>query len=406
MRPEVALLCVLVAGVAAGDGIETEVGGHMKFRLVGESYPSDSVYRDVVGSSATDASASLRLRFGARSGRWQFDSAYQLVGLKADSLAFSALPDDEHRWFSLTDVIDRSDDSALLHRLDRLWVGYASEKTVVRFGRQALSWGNGLAYAPMDVVNPFDPASIDTEYKAGDDMLYLQYLQDNGNDIQAAWVGRRDRATGDVNADQSTLAVKYHGFAGETEFDLLIASSYDDNVLGAGVRRPLGGAAWGADLVITDTDRDTVVQLLTNLLYSWTWAGKNMSGGLEYYFNGFGQHDGRYDPISIAANPDLAQRLERGDLFAVGRHYLAANVLVEMSPLWTMTPTLLLNIEDPSALLQLITSYSLGDNLSCLASLNLPIGRHGTEFGGVDAGVPGRYIARSAGVFAQLAWYF
>ena len=60
----------------------------------------------------------------------------------------------------------------------------------LRFGRQALSWGNGLFYAPMDLVNPFDPAAIDTEYKAGDDMLYLQYLQDSGNDLQAAVVVR------------------------------------------------------------------------------------------------------------------------------------------------------------------------------------------------------------------------
>ena len=36
--------------------------------------------------------------------------------------------------------------------------------------------------APMDLMNPFDPATIDTEYKAGDDMLYFQYLQDGGND--------------------------------------------------------------------------------------------------------------------------------------------------------------------------------------------------------------------------------
>ena len=63
----------------------------------------------------------------------------------------------------------------------------------MKFGRQAITWGNGLFYAPMDLVNPFDPATIDTEYKAGDDMLYLQYLQDNGNDLQAAVVVRRDR---------------------------------------------------------------------------------------------------------------------------------------------------------------------------------------------------------------------
>ena len=90
----------------------------------------------------------------------------------------------------------------------------------------------------------------------------------------------------------------------------------------------------------------------------------------------------------------------------MGRHYLSANVLVEMSPLWTVTPTMLLNIEDPSALLQLITSYSLGDNMTFLASLNVPIGPNGSEFGGIDAGLPGRYLSRGAGVFAQFAWYF
>jgi hypothetical protein len=63
----------------------------------------------------------------------------------------------------------------------------------------------------MDLVNPFDPASIDTEYKAGDDMLYVQYLQDNGNDMQAAYVFRRDVLTGDAKSDQATAAIKYQG---------------------------------------------------------------------------------------------------------------------------------------------------------------------------------------------------
>lgn len=406
MRADLVLCCLVLTGAAVADDLETELGGHTKLRVVGQAYPSDSLFHDLVGDTSTDVSASLRLKFGGRTGRWSFDSAYQLVGLRADSLAFSPLPDDERRYFSLTDVIDSSDDAALLHRIDRLWFGYTSEKAVVRFGRQALSWGSGLAYAPMDLVNPFDPASIDTEYKAGDDMLYLQYLQDNGNDVQAAWVLRRNPATGDLESDESTMATKYHGFAGEGEFDLLVARSYGDTVLGVGFSHALGGAVWSTDVVVTDTDLDTHVQVVSNLLYSWIWSGRNMSGGFEYYFNGFGQHDGRYDPTSIAANPDLARRLERGELFALGRHYISANLLIEMSPLWTVTPTMLLNIEDPSALLQLITSYSLGDNMTFLASINLPIGSNGTEFGGIDAGLPGRYLSRGAGVFAQLAWYF
>ena len=405
MRAEVILLGLFAAGLAGAGELETEVGGHTKLRVVGQGYPGDSIYHDFVGSTATDVSASLRLKFNARAGRWSFDSAWQLVGLRAESLAFTALPNDDRRLFQLTDVIDSSDDAALLHRLDRLTIGYTSEKAVVRFGRQALSWGNGLAYAPMDLVNPFDPAAIDTEYKVGDDMLYLQYLQDNGNDWQAAYVMRRDLATGNVEHEESTVALKYHGFAGESEFDLLLATSYGDEVLGIGARHAIGGAMWSADVVLTKTELDTYAQVVTNLLYSWVWAGKNMSGGFEYYFNGFGLDDG-FDLADIEARPDLAERLVRGELFAPGRHYLAANVLVEVSPLWTVTPTLLLNVEDPSVLLQLVTSYSLGDNMTFLGSLNLPIGPNGTEFGGIDAGLPGRYLSRGAGVFAQLAWYF
>ena len=135
---------------------------------------------------------------------------------------------------------------------------------------------------------------------------------------------------------------------------------YGDAVIGAGVSRGIGGAVWSADLVVTDTDLDTYVQFVTNAMYSWVWGGKNMSGSLEYYFNGFGQHGGRYDPASLAANPDLLVRVLRGELFTLGRHYLSANLMIEMSPLWILTPTVFLNVEDPSALFQLVTTSGAG----------------------------------------------
>ena len=141
-------------------------------------------------------------------------------------------------------------------------------------------------------------------------------------------------------------------------------------------------------------------------MYSWIWGGKNMSGALEYYYNGFGQTGGRYDPVSMAGNPDLFARLSRGELYTAGRHYLAANVTVEMTPLWTVTPTLLVNAADPSALFQLVTNYSVSDNMTFLASINVPLGPSGSEFGGIETGVPNRYLSTDAGLFAQIAWYF
>lgn len=407
MLRSVALALLLLASVAAADGVKTEFGGHTKLRLVGRDFPDDSVYRDLAGPNALDVTADLRLNLSLKSGHWTFDSAYQLVGLQSETIRFGGgLPNDDRRLFDLTDVLTDGSDSALLHRLDRFWVGYTSEKTVVRLGRQALSWGNGLVYAPMDLINPFNPTAIDTEYKAGDDMAYLQYLQDNGNDVQAAYVARRDLITGDAESDQATTAVKYHGFAGMAEFDVLVAQSYGDTTVGFGLGHPVGGAVWSADLVATETGSDTRIQFVTNLMYSWIWGGRNMSGALEYFYNGFGQGSGRYDPASILGNPDLAARLARGELFTAGRHYLAANVVIEMTPLWTVTPTLLVNAGDPSALLQLVTNYSLSDNITLLGSLNVPIGSNGSEFGGIESAVPNRYLSTDAGLFAQIAWYF
>jgi len=145
---------------------------------------------------------------------------------------------------------------------------------------------------------------------------------------------------------------------------------------------------------------------VTNLSYSWTWWQKNVSGAIEYYYNGFGQRSGSYSLAQLVANPELADRLLRGQTFSIGRHYLAAGLTVEMSPLWLVTPNLFMNLADPSALLQVVTQYSLGDNLSFLAALNLPLGADGSEFGGIPTGIGESNLSRDAGLFAQLAWYF
>ncbi len=412
------LFILLFTAAALADDWKTDFGGHAKFRLTGQAYPSGSVFRDVAGDSSTDLGAVLRLKFGAGKGRWSFDTDYQLLILHGDGIElgssppagsqffFNTLPNDDRRLFDLTDVIDDGGKDAILHRLDRLTVDYTGEKTVLRFGRQALSWGNGLFYAPMDLVNPFDPSTIDTEYKAGDDLLYVQHLRDNGDDLQGAWVIRRNPVTDDVETDEATIALKYHGFGGESEYDVLVAQHYGDTVLGVGGGRSIGGAVWRADFVVTDTDDDTVVQFVTNLSYSWTWGGRNMSGAVEYFFNGFGLSSDNYDLPSVGNDPELLARLERGELFSIGRHYLAGSVMIEVTPLWTVTPTVLLNVADPSALLQLVTNYSLSDNMTFLGSLNLPVGPDGSEFGGIESGQPDRYLSGGAGLFAQLAWYF
>lgn len=403
----IALTLCSAAGMAENVGIE--YGGHGKLNTESVWYPEDSLFRDLEGANSTGFEGELRLTANMRRGGWSFAADYQVIGrhrTPGEPAAIASRPDDRRRWFDLTSVVDESADGTLLQRLDRLAIGWTGERTVVRFGRQALSWGNGIFYTPMDLVNPFDPAAVDTEYKAGDDMLYLQLLRANGDDAQAAAVVRRDPRSGDVEPGQSTVALKYHGFSGDYEYDVLLAESYDDAVAGFGVSRAFGGAAWSADIVLTDSADDTFVQVVTNLGYSWVAADRNMTGVVEYFFDGAGLDGPPYDPTALAGRPALASRIQRGQSFSLGRHYLAANMAVEVSPLWQVSTTLLGNLRDPSVLLQLTSTVSISDNLAALVTVSVPTGTDGSEFAGIDAGIPGRYLARRAAVFAQIAWYF
>ena len=411
-------LLLLLPLAAMAEDVTIDFGGHSKTRGLADVYPENSVFHPLTGSRSGNIETELRLNFSARKDAWTFDTAWQLYGAWGDrvelmrSLAvvslpgFSHLPSDDRRLMNLTDTLRDDGKFAAVHRLDRLSVTYATDNFVVRAGRQAISWGNGLVFSPMDIVNPFDPTAVDTEYRAGDDMVYGQYLLSNGDDIEFAQVFRRDPVSGDRGSSVNTTAIKYHGMIGDGEYDLLVADSYSDTTIGVGGNRSVGGAVVHGDLVWVDSIDGSKFQLVANISYSWVWGGKNVSGLVEYYFNEFGQASGRYDLASLAQNPALLSRLQRGETFTVGRHYLAGGIPVEMTPLWTLTPNLFANLDDSSALLQIVSRNSLSDNAEVLAALNLPIGPSGSEFGGIEAGAPNTYLSSDLAVFAQFGFYF
>jgi hypothetical protein len=392
-------------------------GGHAKYRFIYSTFPQDSLFREAFDSSARDHNLEVRLKFSTARNRWDFKADYQFIAIHADTLELARnlpgapLPvnsviSDERRWFDLTHTIEEEGNRAVVQRLDRLSVGYTTENSAWRFGRQAISWGNGMVFTPIDVFNPFDPSAVDKEYKTGDDMLYGQYLFSSGNDLQGVAIVRRNPLTGDVESDQSSLAFKYHGFIGMNEIDLLAAQHFGDQIIGFGGIANLGGAVWRGDITWTDTDSESVFSLVTSISYSWVWGNKNVSGLLENYLGGFGQSDGAYGVDDLAQNPDLLKRLERGELFTLGRNYLAASATIELTPLFLLIPNVFVNLEDPSALAQFVAQYDWKQDLQVLAALNVPIGPDGSEYGGIEAPVDGLYFSTGPGVFAQLAWYF
>jgi hypothetical protein len=413
------LTCTLVSvHVAVAGDTSFDLSGRLSPQIVATTYPENSVLYDFFGSNSVDSAFDARVIFAARHGHWSFDVDYQLVGLYADRLEFTRelpdelkflfphLPNDRTRLFDLTYVFNDAGRTALLHRLDRAFVGFTTDHLVMKFGRQAITWGNGLVFNAMDIFNPFDPAAVDKEYKTGDDMLYGQYLQSNGDDVQGVMVFRRDPLTGDLEADRGSLALKYHHMASVSEYDGLVAQHYGDTLVGGGANVSIGGAVWRGDMVVTFTGHDTVASMVTSLSYSWTWGGTNFSGLAEYFFNGFGQRDGCYSFNCLAENTELLERISRGELFNLGRHYLALSAMVEVTPLFLVTPNVFLNLRDPSALVQVVFQNDLRENLLLWSAINLPVGADGTEFGGPDTGVPGRYLSSGPSASIQLVWYW
>ena len=401
----------------AGDVTDWTFGGHTKYQYIHTRIPDNSVLGSIAGDNLQDHNLEIRLKISARRERLDFNTHAQFIAIHSDTLSgFRELPgrlypgadvtNDDRRWFNLTHEINNKNKNASLLRLDRFSIGYTGDKTVLRFGRQAISWGNGLLFTPMDILNPFDPTAVDKEYKSGDDMLYGQYLLDNGSDLQVVGVVRRNPVSGDVEQDQSSLAIKYHGFWDENEYDLLAAEHYGDFTLGLGASTDFGGAVWRGDLVWNNTDSGSVFSVVGGVSYSGVAGGHNWTGFMEYYYNGFGQTNGDYSPDALASNPELLKRLARGEVFNLGRHYLGTSVSFEMTPLLMLTPNIFINLTDPSALAQLVLSYDWKQDLQVLGALNFPIGPNGSEYGGIDTAQPGLYLSTGPSLFAQLAWYF
>ena len=237
-------------------------------------------------------------------------------------------------------------------------------------------------------------------------MLYGQWLFDSGNDLQGVIVPRRDPVSGDLDSDLGSVAAKYHGFINGKEYDVLLARHFADGVLGSGIAMDWGESVVRGDVTLTHTEDKLVISAVANISYSWVWSDNNVTGFLEYFYSGFGMPNGNYDAQDVAENTELMERLLRGELFTLGRNYLAGSITVEATPLILLTPTLFVNLDDPSALLQFTGYYDWKPDLNILAGIAIPFGPEGTEFGGVPTDTPGVYLSTGISLYAKIAYFF
>jgi len=398
-------------------------GGHLRLRSA-VSFPENDSRLDLFGHDRLhDGAVEWRLKKSADfCDKWHFDGHYELIGTKgetrkanqvflkkyASSPAGILLPQavsDDRRLMDLTRILSSGNDYLLYHRIDRLALSYNSDWGSVRIGRQALTWGNGFLFNPMDLFNPFSPTDVERDYKVGDDMVTAQVYTAGSGELQLLYVPRRNPDNHNVQWDESSVAAKYHFNISSFDIDCMAGKHYADAVAGVGLTGYLMDAAWRLDATYTRRDAGDpsgFASVAANVDYSWVWWGKNLYAWLEVYYTGLGESDA----VNALSDPDILDRLARGERFTLGRSYMDAQVQVEWHPLVNSYVSVIVNTGDGSGILQPRVTVDPAQNLQVLFGANLYFGGTDTEFGGIT--IPGfSYTEAPAdSVYLWLSWYY
>jgi hypothetical protein len=226
----------------------------------------------------------------------------------------------------------------------------------------------------------------------GDDMVLGQFYIGR-HEGQVLYAPRRDARSGELRDSQSSYAGKLHLSLDALETELMAARHYDDHIVAWGATGDLGNAAWRLNAVYTFVNEEyrqnDFLQAMTNLDYAWVWGGKNVYGLLEFYYNGLGRSD---DYASTLSEPYTRDRLSRGDLFTLGRYYMAGLLQFELHPLLHNDWTVIVNLEDPSGLVLPQLLWDVTTNTQIILGAQWHWGAGDTEYGGFDTSLADRTV--------------
>jgi hypothetical protein len=275
-----------------------------------------------------------------------------------------------------------SSSRVLVHdTVDWLYARWSTGPVQMTFGRQPVTLGRGVLWTPMDLLAPFSPIQIDTEFKPGVDALRSDVRLGDAATVTMLGVLGRSAGADDFKADAAGSAELAHLELrfGSTRIGAMGGLVRQDVVGGLDGFYDLGH---GADLhgavtvtYVPQAERRTwgETAFVRAVLGSTFELGKKVHATVEAFYNGSGAPDSS-GYLTELGSPRFAV----GEEYDVGRYYAGATVDWQPHPLVHVGLAALMNLQDPSALLSPQIRYDLAKNTLLVAGAFLPIGAQPT----------------------------
>jgi len=277
-----------------------------------------------------------------------------------------------------------SNATRLGYEVDRAFYKQIFNKMSFAIGRQAIDWGSGRFWQPLNVFGAFSPTDLDTDYKQGIDALRFNWFPSDFSSLTAVYAfSPNDNAAIKQQTKSANSAVHYRQQVGEQSgYALLAGSIIGYQIIGASFESAWSGMGWrveGAYYNDTNTKNDFTF-LIAGLDYQ---INNETIITAEWYNNSRGA-----STVSAMTNPTVDLFSQYGLQPQLSQNVLGVSINRVLTPLINATYTFLLSpLKDTNGTLgnsllhQFNLNYSVSDESELLLSLLWGSGR-GLNLGG------------------------
>ena len=214
-------------------------------------------------------------------------------------------------------------------------------------------------FTPMDLVNPFNPATVDSEYRPGVDSVRADVYWGFSNQVTlaAAYAGSWD-------LEGTILAAYGQTTLGLWDLGLFGAVVHEDLVGGVAVAGSVGPVGVTAEATVTRPPEDADEEPFVRATAGGMWIPhERLSLTGSVYF----QSNGADDPDDYLKKY-LEPRYERGELWAVGRWYAGVSAGFQINPTLSASLFAIANLGDLSAMVGPGLAWSVSDRSDLVLS--------------------------------------